>query len=99
MMADLLANYDALHSELAIMNSRIQQFLESNQQLKAVVESLPGNALGGAAMMELVTHLNGLQQRLNGGLAQYLALLNSALEAVRELQTADANLQTLVPQI
>jgi uncharacterized protein involved in exopolysaccharide biosynthesis len=99
MMADLLANYDALHSELAIMNSRIQQFLESNQQLKAVVESLPGNALGGAAMMELVTHLNGLQQLLNGGLAQYLALLNSALEAVRELQTADANLQTLVPQI
>jgi hypothetical protein len=99
MMADLLANYDALQSELSTMNSRVQQFLEVNQQLKAVVESLPGNALGGAAMMELVNHLTGLHQILNGGLAQYAGLLHAASEAVRELQDADANLQTLVPQI
>jgi hypothetical protein len=98
-MADLWANYDALQSELATMHNRVQQFLESNQQLKAVVESLPGGALGGAAMMELVTHLNGLHQILNGGLAQYLALLNAASDAVRELRTADANLQTIAPQI
>jgi hypothetical protein len=98
-MADLQANYEALHTELSTMNSRIQQFVEANQQLKAIADSLPGTALGGAAMLELVNHMNGLQHIINGGLAQYAALIHAASEAVDELQSADANLQTLVPQL